>query len=227
MRLKVLAAVAATILVSTPAAATDFSFTGTFTQDDNVQLFNFVVGAPSNVTLRTWSYAGGTNAAGSTIARGGFDPILALFDSAGNRINQNDDGGCGLVAADSGTGRCWDTFLTSALTAGTYTVAVMEYDNFAGTTLASAFERQGQGNFTPGISGCAASQNAFEDVSQTAGCGRDNHWAFDILNVAQAEVVGGAVPEPSSWAMMLLGFAGVGLTLRRGARRRGASTQIA
>ena len=31
---------------------------------------------------------------------------------------------------------------------------------------------------------------------------------------------GGAVPEPSTWAMMLLGFAGIGLTLRR--RRRGA-----
>jgi hypothetical protein len=79
MRSKVLAALAAMVLVSTPAAAADFSFTGNFTQDDNVQLFNFVVGAPSSVTLRTWSYAGGTNAAGTTIARGGFDPILALF----------------------------------------------------------------------------------------------------------------------------------------------------
>jgi hypothetical protein len=216
MRSKVLAALAAMVLVSTPAAAADFSFTGNFTQDDNVQLFNFVVGAPSSVTLRTWSYAGGTNAAGTTIARGGFDPILALFDSAGNLIDQNDDGGCGLVAADSGSGECWDTFLTAALTAGTYTVAVMQYDNFANATLAAGFDRQGQGNFTPGMSGCAASQTAFEDVSESAACGRDNHWAFDILNVAGAElVVGGAVPEPSSWAMMLLGFAGIGMMIRR------------
>jgi hypothetical protein len=143
-------------------------------------------------------------------------PSWPSFDSAGNLIDQNDDGGCGLVAADSGSGECWDTFLTAALTAGTYTVAVMQYDNFANATLAAGFDRQGQGNFTPGISGCAASQTAFEDVSESAACGRDNHWAFDILNVAGAElVVGGAVPEPSSWAMMLLGFAGIGMMIRR------------
>lgn len=80
------------------ATPQNFSFTGTFSQDDNVQLFHFTVGDTSTVTLRTWSYAGGVNAAGQTIARGGFDPILALFDGTGVLINQNDDGGCGLVA---------------------------------------------------------------------------------------------------------------------------------
>ena len=34
----------------------------------------------------------------------------------------------------------------------------------------------------------------------------------------------GSVPEPSTWAMMLIGFAGMGLTMRR---RRGAVSQIA
>ena len=37
--------------------------------------------ATSTVTLQTYGYAGGTNAAGQVIAQGGFDPILALFDS--------------------------------------------------------------------------------------------------------------------------------------------------
>ena len=63
--------------------AADFSFTGNFNLDNDVQLFNFSVGAPSTVTLRTWSYAGGINAAGQTIARGGFDPIQAVFNSTG------------------------------------------------------------------------------------------------------------------------------------------------
>ena len=211
-KLAVLAA-AVTALISAPAAATNFSFTGNFTRDDNVQLFNFTVGAPSTVTLRTWSYAGGVNAAGQTIARGGFDPILALFDSTGTRVGQNDDGGCGNVAMDI-SGTCYDTFLNAALAAGTYTVSVMEYDNFSvGPNLSNGFTRTGQGNFTSGFS-CVANQTSFRDVSGSAACGRDSHWAFDILNVAAATVVGG-VPEPSTWAMMLLGFGAIGLSMRR------------
>jgi len=199
-----------------PAQAADFSFTGNFTPDDDVQLFNFVVGAPSNVTLRAWSYAGGVNAAGATIARGGFDTILALFDGAGTFLGQNDDGGCGLVAADSLTGRCWDTFLTQSLTAGNYTVAIMQYDNFAvGGTLANGFTRSGQGNFTAGF-GCPDAQRQFNDVSDVLnGCGRDSHWAFDILNVNDAvQQQTGGVPEPGTWALLLVGFGLAGASLR-------------
>src|SRR5262245_35968039 len=85
-------AFAAILACTNPAKADNFSFTGSFAVDNDVQLFNFSVMAPSNVTLRTWSYAGGTNAAGQLIAAGGFDPILALFDSSGALIDQNDDG---------------------------------------------------------------------------------------------------------------------------------------
>ena len=35
-------------------------------------------------------------------------------------------------------------------------------------------------------------------------------------------VVGGAVPEPSTWAMMLVGFAGLGFAGHRSARKRNA-----
>src|SRR5438309_8531640 len=104
---------AATLALSgAPAAAANFSYTGTLSNPDQVLLFDFVVGAPSTVTLRTYSYAGGTNAAGTVIPRGGFDPILALFDASGNEINQNDDGG-GNVPADAVTGANFDTFLQS------------------------------------------------------------------------------------------------------------------
>ena len=210
---RALAALAAIMLASSPAYATDFSFIGNFTQDDNVQLFNFTVGAPSTVTLRTWSYAGGVNAAGNPIARGGFDPILALFDSAGNLIQQNDDGGCGNVSQDI-SGTCYDTFLTAMLGTGNYTVAVMQYDNFAnGPNLSDGFENDGAGNFTSAFS-CAAAQTSFRDVSGSSACGRDSHWAFDILNVAEAVVVGNGVPEPSTWAMMLLGFGAIGASMR-------------
>jgi hypothetical protein len=200
-KLAVILGSAAFALTSAPAAADNFSYTGTLSDPNQVLLFNFVVGSTSTVSLRTYSYAGGTNSDGTSIARGGFDPILALFDSSGNKINENDDGGCGSVPADAVTGRCYDTFLSSVLDPGTYTVSVMAFSNFAsGSNLSDGF--QGTGSFT--------------DVT---GDQRTNAWAFDVLNVASAIQVGGSVPEPSTWAMMLLGFGGIGYAMRRRNRK--------
>ena len=98
------------------AAALNFSFYGSFTSDDDVQLFSFKVGDVSAVTLRTYSYAGGVNADGVTVARGGFDPILALFDSQGEFIDDNDDGYG--VPKDSVTHKGYDTMLKANLAAG-------------------------------------------------------------------------------------------------------------
>src|SRR4051794_34869814 len=73
--------------------ADNFSFTGNFSNANEVQPFNFsVAGSAADITLRTWSFAGGTNAAGTAIAGGGFDPIVTLFDGAtGAIIDYNDD----------------------------------------------------------------------------------------------------------------------------------------
>ena len=159
---------ATTFALAAPAAyAANFSYTGTFSGDDDVLSFDFVALGASNVTLRTWSYAGGTNAAGQTIARGGFDPILSLYDlSSGVRIGQNDDGGLGLVAPDAVTGAYYDTFFTSLLSAGNYRVIVTQFANFAPDTLGGIFPGSGTTNFVD-----------FADDT------RDSHWAFDILNV--------------------------------------------
>ena len=184
------------------ASAVDFSFSGMFTGDDDVQLFDFSVGMASRVTFRTLSYAGGTNAAGTVIARGGFDPILALFDSRGLLINQNDDGGF-RVPGDPVTGAHWDTYLRSVLEPGTYTVSVMQYANFAlGPTLSSGF--------------LGAHTHDFRDNTGTL---RDGHWAFDILNVNSAVAAVAAssitVPEPETYALMAVGLAGIALMRRR------------
>lgn len=179
-----------------PAAAVNFSFTGTFSDPNNVQFFDFTVGAASNVTLRSWSYAGGVNAAGATIARGGFDPILAVYALPGGAIiGQQDDGGCGLVAADAVTGRCWDTNFTVALGPGNYRASVMAYSNFAiGPNLSNGFSNTG----------------SFTDAT---GNRRTTSWAFDILNVENATQ--GGVPEPASWAMLIAGFGLTGAAMRR------------
>jgi hypothetical protein len=193
--------------VAVRANAIDYSFTGNLVQDNTVQLFNFTVGAVSpDVILRTWSYAGGVNAAGQAIARGGFDPILAVFNSSGTFIGQNDDGGA-LVAADAVTGAHYDTYLDlGSMVAGTYAVSVMQYDNFAnGPALANGFRHDSPADawFTLPLTGHTT--GGFWDVT---GNMRDSHWAFDILGVQGAS----QVPDGGS-SMALLGFALSGLAL--------------
>ena len=181
------------------ASPTNFSFTGTLAADDGVELLGFTTDGSSIVTLRTYSYAGGTQANGNIVPRGGFDPTLALFDSAGNKIASNDDGDG--VPADSATGGAYDTQLSILLAAGAYTVAVSQSYNFAnGPTLSDGFTVAGSPFFTAGF-GCTNGQ-----FCDSTGDNRSSSWAFDVLNAETAETV---VPEPSTAS--LLGFGLVGL----------------
>ena len=198
--MKPLHALFASLLVSGSASAADFSFTGNFTNDNEVQEFNFsVAGSPSDVTLRTWSYAGGTNVAGAVISRGGFDPIVTLFDGTGNLISYNDDG---HLVTDPQTGLGYDSLLTQNLSAGNYTATLTQFDSFAVGPLLS-----------DGFRGIDPLFSNFD--------GRDSHWALDIQNV-NAAAVGASyvsavspVPEPESYALLLAGLGLVSLVARR------------
>ena len=198
-------ALATTLATTTPAAAGPITtfHTGTFTRDDDVQFFQLHLNAASHVTLVSYSYAGGTNAAGQAIPRGGFDPVLALFDLAGTLLAQNDDGGAN-VPADAITGATHDSFLALNLAAGDYTIAILQFDNEAiGPTLASGFTRPGEAAFTTTF-GCPDAQPSFNDLSGLIGCGRTNAFAFDAIT---------NTPEPASAALLGIGL--LALTLRR------------
>jgi MYXO-CTERM domain-containing protein len=187
-------AIVATVLAtsSVSALAANLSFSGNLTLENDVELFVFSLAFPSNVTLRTWSYAGGTNAAGDVIGAGGFDPVVALFAGTGNSavlIGGNDDG-LG-VPADPVNGVAFDSLLDlSPLLAGQYTVAMSQVANFAnGPTLGDGF--LGFGNL------------GFD--------GRTSAWALDILGVDGPA----SIPEPTAFSLALLGLAAAGVARRR------------
>ena len=112
--------------IKSSGGGTNFSITGNIDLRNDVRLFSFTLDADGEVNLRTFSAAGGTNAAGDTIANIGFDPIIALFDASGNFIEQDDDGGDGL-----------DASITRNLSAGEYLATVTRYSNFFNTSLSN------------------------------------------------------------------------------------------
>jgi hypothetical protein len=211
------AALALTVFLSPETlAGSTFSFTGSFAADNDVQLFTFTISSPTTVNMETWSYAGGTNAAGTVIPAGGFDPFVTLFSSNGHFINDNDDGATAKV--DPTTGVAYDSQLSQALAAGKYIVALTQFDNFANKpNLTNGFSEGGNTNFTLAFAP-GGSTGFFWDLD---GNQRTSKWALDI-DVVNSAVLGGSVPEPSS--LILGGIGGltlVGFTLLR--RRRPSS----
>ena len=211
-------ALTANLTALSPARAGSMSFTGTFRFDNDIQLLPFTVSTTSDVTLETWSYAGGTNAAGQVIPAGGFDVAVSLFDPSGKLIGSNDDG-IG-VATDPTTGDAFDARLeVRGLAPGEYTAAVTQYGNFAnGPTLADGFSAGSNTNYSlafapPGASGY------FWDVTQNE---RTGNWALDIVTAKSARtatspIPGAAVPEPSA---LLLGGMGLMAALGLAAKSR-------
>ncbi len=205
------------------AQGSSFSFTGAFTQDDQLELFQFT--APSaSVTLQTWSYAGGTNAASTVIPAGGFDPVLSLFDvtlglNSGPLVASNDDGAG--VAVDPVTGNAFDSLIsTTTLNAGdTYLLVLSQTGNFAnGPTYGDGFGQAGTGNFTASMFGCGGTA-PFCDPTPAQ---RNGNWAVDIVGVGAASDTTGSVPEPGSIVLFAAGIAGLALIGRGKFRKHGA-----
>jgi len=201
-------ALSLTMAAPAPARAGGMSFTGMFTVDNDVEEQTFTIDSTSDVTIRTWSFLGGTNYVGQVIPAGGFDPIVTLFDPSGNLIGYNDD-------INTSTGQ-WDSLLSvQGLAPGTYTVALTQWNNFAaGPNLSNGFEQDGSAN-----SNFTVTDTAYFPLSgdtgyfwDNAGVERNGNWAMDIVTTS-------SIPEPSSLLLGGIGsLAGLGLAWKRRAK---------
>jgi len=231
---------AALVMAPFACATQSFSFTGTFTSDTDIQFITFTLNSDTpGVTLQTWSYGGGTDAAGASISAGGFDLILSLFDATGQQLNPGFTGDASCTSpqvSDPTTGVCGDIFYPTTRSfpggtwlAGTYTVAITENPNSALGFLSDGFFDNGvlgygpDTNFTcqPGPVGFQGTPPTYPVTdpfcSELSLTERTGNWELDILNVDSAQLQS-PTPEPASMILSAAGLAALALA-RRDKRR--------
>ena len=140
---------------------------------------SFTVSTASGMQAVTFSYGGGVNGAGTTIAQGGFEPYLSLFDSSGTFLASTFFGTNCPAGANTNTdsGQCFDVALDGGtLAPGSYQIAISAFQNL------SFAENLGTGTLADGFTGLG-----------NLAAGEDLHYAFDVVLSSTTPV-----PEPSA-----------------------------
>jgi len=201
----------ALLLACAAAQGDTTSFIGALdpTNPNDVFLTTFTLSNAGPVTIQTYSYGGGVNAAGQTILPVGFDPVLGLYTGTGDGavlFDYNDDGSCppGTPKLFGSTANCFDSTLNYAsLAAGTYTISLTAFGNEPFGSQQPAFNTLGDG-----FLGLADFNDPADPSGRTS---VTNDFAFDLTAPSTT------TPEPSAALCALLGIALVG-GLRRGQR---------
>lgn len=160
----------------------------------------------SSLQAVSFSYGGGVNGAGATIADSGFEPYFSLFGPTGGFLASTFSGvTCPTGAQTNPTlGGCFDELLDGGVLApGTYYLALTAFENL------SFAENLGTGTLADGFTGLG--NLAF---------GEDLHYAFDVTLTPSSTPPPSPVPEPAGTGLVL-GAAGMGLQLLRRWRARG------
>jgi hypothetical protein len=199
--------------VTTGSGAT--SCTGTIDTPEDIFLKSFTVPGGSSVaiTVQTFGFGGGTNAASTVISAGGFDSLVALFSSppeailtaGGNPIASVPGStqffpGCppaGTVLI-GGSAICGDNKLTATLAPGTYTLLLSDA-NYVPLAVSpgpptSSLLSEGFADLSGGV---------FQTCTNTGTCIATNgHFAVDISGVPAT-----IVPEPGTLLLLTSGLA--------------------
>ena len=178
------------------------SYTGTLANSEDSFTATVSVADGGSVTLQTYGFGGGVNAAGTAIAAGGFDPFVGLFSGTGegavfvdgtSDILTNYSPGCppaGTVRL-GGSAICGDVNMQfTGLAAGTYTVLLSDGENIPLATFEGPGGTLGDGfvDFTAGV---------FQTCDTNGNCNTDTaNWALDITT--SAGTTPPPVPEPPS-----------------------------
>lgn len=161
---------------------------------------DFNVPAPSTMQAITFSYGGGVNGDGSTIAHYGFQPYLSLFSASGDFLSSTYFGTTCPAGANTnpGSGLCFDVLLDGGLLEpGNYALTISAWANM------SLAENIGSGTLPDGFVGLG-----FLDF------GEDLHYAVDVI--LQDAAPSNATPEPGSLGLLC----GGGLMLLTYRRKR-------
>jgi hypothetical protein len=208
--MKALAIVSA-LLAATTLSAGIVSETGTLSTPEDTVLITLNLPTGGNVTLQTYGFGGGTNAAGAVIPSGGFDPFVGLFAGTGptalflngdSDVLSNFTPGCppaGTLTVGSVAGQCGDVNLPfTGLSAGTYTVLLTDGANVPN----AVFETSGVlGDGFTDLSG-----GVFQTCADLIDCNSDSgNWALDIT-APNSSIT--ATPEPR-----VIGVAGIAFAL--------------
>jgi len=187
------------------AQAATQSFQGDFSLDDELFSTSVWLSQDDQLSVQSFSFAGGQNALGQQIAAGGFAPVLALFSAGGEllQLARGSAGACGDPSSpDPASGFCWDAHFSMALPAGHYTLVLSQDGNEPlGSLLSDGYSQTG----IPDYTGLAYLGQPGQHFVQVDASQRSGHWAFDMQAAS--------VPEPASALLWLLG--GAGLIARR------------
>ena len=211
------------LVLAGSASADSTSYTGTLANSTDTYSLVFDVTGSSNenVTIQTWGFGGGVNAAGQTIAAGGFDPFVGIFSGTGPTATMLTDGlgdpygtsdalsnyagfaGCPPAATvDIGGALCGDVTMQLSLQPGTYTLLLSDALYIPNAVFDNGTLGEGFSDFTGG-----AFQTCNIDSTGATTCADDRaNWAFDLTTSGSTTV---PAPEPRSLFLLAGGLCAV------------------
>jgi hypothetical protein len=198
---------------------TSLSYVGVLSAPEDVFETTFTLTGADTLTIQTWGFGGGTNAAGQLIPAGGFDALIALFSGSGPTAGILTDGlGNPLADADSlvnppwsyvgncptagtvpiGTDNdCGDDYLQVALMGGTYTLVLTDANDIPNAVYDNGTLSEGFTDLTSGVfQTCDASNNTC--------IATNGNYAVDVVSTAADLTI---APEPGSLSLLGIGLA--------------------